>query len=65
MILYLNIVANTLHSSVNGLLLMECMCLWTHLTGWESCPVKQRFGVLLMILLTFYHHSILMILFSF
>jgi len=24
--LYLNIVANTLHSSVNGLLLMECMC---------------------------------------
>ena len=25
MILYLNIVANTLHSSVNGLLLIECM----------------------------------------
>jgi len=31
-ILYLNIVANTLHSSVNGLL-MECMCLWTRPTS--------------------------------
>jgi len=28
-ILYMNIVANTMHSSVDGLLLMECMCLWT------------------------------------
>jgi len=34
-----SIVANTLHSSVNGLLLMECLCVGVH------HPAKQRFGV--------------------
>ena len=43
-ILCLNIMANTLHSSVNGLLLMECMCLWTQCVGVHH-PAKWRFGV--------------------
>jgi len=45
--LYQNIVANTLHSSVNGLLLIECMCLCRMgvLCMGVRHPAKQRFGV--------------------
>jgi len=45
--LYLSIVANTLRSSVNGLLLMECMCLWTRLTSQGGSPVLQNRGLVL------------------
>ena len=58
MILYLNIVANTLHSSVNGLLLMECTCCGPgppHRVGvlyvGVHHPAKQRFGVCTILIL--------------
>ena len=39
--------ANTLHSSVNGLLLMECMCLWTQPTSQGGSLVLQNRGLVL------------------